>query len=275
MKSLTCMLLSFACAASLLAQTPPPQTTKPQAPPPPMTNPPTTKPAAPRPRATSPAATTTLSVTVTDGRGAPISGVSVRLTGPMDREATTESGGSLRFEGLRSGAYRLRFTREGYIALERELTIPPAQRSLDQHVILSVDDKPAPPPPPPPAPPPAPKPAGLPPPGKAVTVSLPDYIEKNFIGGKEPQKVSSIACSGLQQTVLWQIREPWDNRQHDDADAMLYVIGGEGSLKMNGRDLPLQAGTFVSVPRGTSYGFSRRGRNPLIVLATLGGEPCM
>ena len=55
---------------------------------------------------------------------------------------------------------------------------------------------------------------------------------------------------------------------------MLYVVGGEGALHMNDRDLPLEAGTFVSVPRGMTYGLTRRGRNPLIVLATLGGEPC-
>jgi mannose-6-phosphate isomerase-like protein (cupin superfamily) len=55
---------------------------------------------------------------------------------------------------------------------------------------------------------------------------------------------------------------------------MLYVVGGEGTLRMNDRDVPLDAGTFVSVPRGTAYGFTRRGRNPLIVLATLGGEAC-
>ena len=34
------------------------------------------------------------------------------------------------------------------------------------------------------------------------------------------------------------------------------------------------AGSFAVVPRGTSYGFTRRGRNPLIVLAFLAGAPC-
>ena len=64
-------------------------------------------------------------------------------------------------------------------------------------------------------------------------------------------------------------------RQHDRADAMLYTVGGEGLMRMNERDIPLDAGTFVSVPRGTRYSVTRRGRNPLIVLATLAGEPCM
>lgn len=234
--------------------------------------PPEIDPQTAKPRAASPAVTTTLSVTVTDGIGAPISGVAVRLSGPVDREGATENG-SLRLQGLRSGTYRLRFARDGFITLERDVTVPSGQRSMDQHVMLSAAEGTGAPAPTVPEPEPA-KTGTLPPPGKAVTMELPDFIERNFISGKEPQKVSSVACSGLSQTILWQIREPWANRQHTGADAMLYVIGGEGSLRMDGRDISLQAGSFVSVPRGTTYSIARRGRNPLIVLATMAGEPC-
>jgi mannose-6-phosphate isomerase-like protein (cupin superfamily) len=55
---------------------------------------------------------------------------------------------------------------------------------------------------------------------------------------------------------------------------MLYVIGGDGTLRLDARDVTVQAGSFAVVPRGTTYGFSRRGRNPLIVLAFLAGAPC-
>jgi mannose-6-phosphate isomerase-like protein (cupin superfamily) len=220
-------------------------------------------------RAASPAPTTTLTITVTDGKGTPVSDVAVRASGPVDREGTTQSG-SLRFEGLRTGTYRLRFTHDDFITLERDVNVPAAQRSLDQHVMLSSAPKSAPPPPPPPEPA---KPAPLPPPGKAVTVSVPDFVEQNLITASQPQKVSQLACSGMIQSVLWQVRDAWDNRQHT-SDAMLYVVGGEGTLRMNNSDIALAAGRFVSVPRGSTYNLARRGRNPLIVLASLGGEPC-
>ena len=55
---------------------------------------------------------------------------------------------------------------------------------------------------------------------------------------------------------------------------MLYVIGGEGTLRLDDRDSTLGAGSFAVVPRGTGYGFTPRGRNPLIVLAFLAGAPC-
>ena len=86
---------------------------------------------------------------------------------------------------------------------------------------LSVTLNAAPPPPAPPPPPPAPVVAAtpptpkLPPPGTPKTMSLPDYIEKNFITSREPQKENLIGCSGVGQAMLWQIREPWDGRQHD------------------------------------------------------------
>ena len=100
-------------------------------------------------------------------------------------------------------------------------------------------------------------------------MSLPDYIEKNFITNREPQKENLVGCSGVGQAMLWQIRDPWSGRQHESADGMIYVVGGEGSINIGGRDFTLNAGSFSVVPRGTTYGFTKRGRNPLIVLAAI------
>jgi len=105
-------------------------------------------------------------------------------------------------------------------------------------------------------------------------MELPDYIEKNFISNRETHKEDLVGCSGLGQAMVWQVRETWADRRHDSADAMLYVIGGDGSLRLGDRTVSLGAGSFAVVPRGTDYGFTRRGRNPLIVLAFLAGAPC-
>lgn len=105
-------------------------------------------------------------------------------------------------------------------------------------------------------------------------MALPDFIDGNFISSKEGHKENIVGCSGDGQAVVWQIRDPWDGRVHPAADAMLYVIAGEGTLKLGGSDVALTAGSFAVVPRGTSYGFTRKGRNPLIVLAVLSGAPC-
>ena len=234
------------------------------------------QPAAPRPRprpaAPAPTATGVLVATVTDSAGAPIEGVKVSLTGPLEREGTTIPNGSVRLLGIKQGTYRARFEAEGYYTFEKEYVwrsgaIPPLEASLN-----------AAPPPPPPPPPPDPQPVATSgnsaPPGDPKTMSVPDYIERNFISDKEPQKESLIGCSAGAQTWIWQVREPWTNRQHPDAELMLYVVGGEGTLRLGSRDIQVAAGSFAVVPRGTAYGLSRRGRNPVIALATLSGPPC-
>lgn len=229
-------------------------------------------PAAKRPaRPTTSTAPTTVAITVTDQAGAPLSDVRVNLTGSIDRSGSTQSDGTIKFDGLRPGTYRLRFTNEDWTTFEREIEVRAGQPAPS----LSVALTPAPPAPKPPPPPPEPaKTMQLPPPGKAMSLSVPDFIEKNFITNSQPQKVTPVGCSGLANTVLWQVREPWTDCQHAGADALLYVVGGEGTLRLEGRDMALAAGSFASVPRGTSYNLTRRGRNPLIVLATLAGEPC-
>lgn len=202
------------------------------------------------------------------------------LTGPADREAKSPAGGFTRVQGLRAGTYRARFARDGFITFEREFTWRSGTAAPELSITLNTAAPNAPAPPTPTAPVTAPPPAAaaaapkLPAPGTAKTLSLPDFIEKNFISGREGHKENLVGCSGVGQAVLWQVREPWDGRQHEAADGMLYVIGGEGSIKLVGRELTVTAGSFAVVPRGTTYGFARRGRNPLIVLAILAGAPC-
>ena len=247
-----------------------PPAVKPQ--PPSPTNPkPTTQ--APRPRATG-SATTTALLFITDSSGSPIEGVTVNVIGPVDREVESPASGPTRIAGLRAGTYRVRFTREGFITFEKEI----AWRAGTAAPELSVSLNAAPEAPPPASPPPAPKPepsaAKLPPPGTPKTMPLIDFIEKNLISGKEPQKENLIGCSGVGQALLWQIRDPWNGRQHESADVTIYVIAGEGTLRLGDRDVGVTNGSFAVVPRGTAYGFTRRGRNPLIVLAVLSGAPC-
>lgn len=213
---------------------------------------------------------------ITDGKGKLIEGVTVHVMGPVDRQVTSPDSGPTRVEGLRAGTYRVRFTHEKFITFEKEIVWRAGTAAPELSITLNA--APAPPPPPAPAPAPvapaAPAAPKLPPPGSPKTVSLPDYIEKNFITGREPQKESVIGCSGLGQALLWQIRDPWNGRQHASADGMIYVVAGEGRLKLGDREFTVSSGAFAVVPRGTTYNLSRSGRNPLMVLAILAGAPC-
>ena len=69
----------------------------------------------------------TLAIFVTDPAGNGIGDVKVTAQGPVNKDARTERG-RIVFEDVPAGTYRLRFDREGFISLERELVARPARQ---------------------------------------------------------------------------------------------------------------------------------------------------
>jgi hypothetical protein len=120
---------------------------------------------------------------------------------------------------------------------------------------------------------PPPSPAAVGPTGEPQTVSVPDLLERNFVG-TQPRRETMLACSGNTRTTMIQLNMPLPDRLYAGADAAYYVIGGEGSVRIAGRETKLATNGFVSVPRGTTHSFARTGRRPLILFAVLSGEPC-
>jgi mannose-6-phosphate isomerase-like protein (cupin superfamily) len=235
---------------------------------------------------TTPRATTlTMAIQVTDGTGVFLSDVQVTALGPMMRSGVTGSEGTLRFLNLRPGIYRLRFVREGSITLERDITARAGVLSTVDVTMSTAPPPPKEPEPPPPVAPPAPplpppppvppEPASklLPPPGDPKTVEIPGFLDSNFIG-RAPRKDSTLACSPSGSGRLHQLREAWASHTHDVEDEWLYVIAGQGLLRVGTAEHRLQAGTFSLIPRTVQHSLQPQGRNPLIVLSIMSGGPC-
>jgi hypothetical protein len=110
--------------------------------------------------------------------------------------------------------------------------------------------------------------------GEPRSLSLVDLATRDLIQGNQPRTDTLVSCSGNTRSTLVQLNQDQPQRLYDTAEVTYYVIAGEGALKMNGRDVAINAGTFVSIPRGTAHAIARRGRRPLILLATLSGTPC-
>ena len=259
----------------LLAQAPAPAKAAPA--PQQPTTPPKAAPAQPRPQAPrQPAASTVggMAITVTDGKGTPFANVSVELTGAAARSGETNAAGQLSIPGLRAGTYRLRFSGEGVVAFEREVTLKAREiAKLPITLTAAEPPKPAAAAPPPPPPPPAPGPV-VGPPGQPQVLSVIDLVERELIRNSEPRKDSLVSCSGNTRTMLVQLNDPQAQRVYEDAEVSYYVVAGEGSMKVDGRDVALKAGGYAALPRGTAHAVTRSGRRPLILLATLSGEPC-
>ena len=248
-----------------------------QAGPPPQTPPSAATPSAPK----KPAQTTgttgrdrqtarpNITVTVTNMSGQPVEGVTVRASGPVDRQGATDANGTVLLRNMTAGTYRLRFEHDGFVTLERELT----HGARAANVSVALNAAPAKPVEPEPAPKvDAPAAPILPPAGPPTFVSIPDFVEKNYVGSA-PALSSPVGCVPSASSKVVQLREPLAEHVHQNADELIYVVAGEGTHKIKGNDIPLGAGMFVTVPRGTPHSITRKGRNPIIVLSII-TEPC-
>ena len=261
MRSTTLLIAFIATAAvALHAQGQAPTQAQPPTQPPPQRQP------QPQRRATGGPAT--LAVLVSDPAGAGIGDVKVTMQGAVTREARTEQG-RIVFEDVPAGTYRLRFDRDGFISLEREV-VARGGAPIDVKVTLT----PAPPPPPPPeTKPPAPDPVPPVADGAPVTIDLPSFIEKNYIG-RSAGKTLDLACAATGAATLIQLHEPLAEHTHAKADEFLYVIAGEGTVREGKDQQPLHAGVLILVPRGVAHAVTVTGRNPLVMISIKSGDRC-
>jgi len=212
--------------------------------------------------------TTPVRVTVHDQAGDTVGDARLTLSGDASGEYVTGGAGMAILPDLKDGTYRVRIEHRGFLSLEREFVL---RGGTPKAVDVMLTAAPA-PPPPPPAPAPAPAKA-LPPPGPPVTLSVVEFIEKNFIG-KEPSTDSVLACASAETVRLLQIRESVASHTHADADEILYVVAGEGTAHLDAQTVALKPGMLVLAPRSSAHGFERKGKNPLMLLSTLAGAAC-
>ena len=219
-------------------------------------------------------ASTILTVRVTDRAGAPAREVAVSAEGPVTREGVSDAAGQVLLRTITNGTYRIRASGEKFITLEKEVIVR-AGATAPVEMALS-------PAPPPPEPPPAPQPEPKPAPtltasdakaGESRVVSIADLAERS-LNGRDPIKRVPVACSGLDTTEMIVLRETLNVQPNPNADVMLYVVAGEAMLSLGGRDQTITSGWYAMVPRGAAHVLTRRGRNPAILLSTIGGQPC-
>ena len=216
-----------------------------------------------------PARTTSVRVSVHDPNGESLDGVRLILSGSAEGEYSTAAAGTAVLPNIKDGMYRIRCERDGFITLEREFPVHSAGALTSVDIVLT-------PAPLPPAPPPAPKPAAPlagAPAGPPVNVNIPDFLDTNFIG-RDPMKESILACKPAETVRLLQLRDGVAEHVHDKVDEVLYVVAGDGAVRVGSQTMAVRAGSLAVVPQGVAHAIERRGKNPLVVISTLSGAPC-
>jgi Cupin domain len=267
MKGLLAVLMLGAAVATPSAQTPAP--TPAQTPAQTPAKAPAKAPA-PRPAAAAPKPTS-VRVSVKDQDGTSLTGVRLLLSGTgASGEFVTGAAGTAIVPIPKPGTFRIHCELEGFVTLEREFTVGSGAWNPVEVVLNAA---PPPPPPPPPAKPAEPKAASMPSSGPPLAMSIPDFVDKNFIG-RDPMKESILACKPKETIRLLQMREAIAAHVHDGVDEIIYVVAGDGSMRIGNDESPIHAGSLVFVPNGDNHSIGRKGKNPLIVISTLVGTSC-
>jgi mannose-6-phosphate isomerase-like protein (cupin superfamily) len=187
----------------------------------------------------------------------------VIVSGPAARTARTEGGRAV-FEGLPAGDYRFRFERTGYVTFERQVTGRGA-KPIDVKVTLTPVGLPP------------LKPVGaLPPPAveaKFVVLDMPAFIEKNYVG-RAAGKATPLGCAAGGGGTLLQINDRVAEHTHDDADEFVYVVAGQGAIRLGERQETLGAGVFLMIPRRIAHTLTAGPKKPLVLVSVRAGEKC-
>jgi mannose-6-phosphate isomerase-like protein (cupin superfamily) len=207
------------------------------------------------PKAAAPQAPVSVEVRVTDRQGHAVRSAHVKIDGGAVREGHTSPSGRIAFRGLKPGRHLVRVEHDSFVALEKEFFV-----SADHPAVVVAAMTPD-------------RAGEVGVVGSPRVLSIPDLAEHDLIK-REAVKESALGCSGNADAHLIQLREPLIAHVHQDADEILYVVAGQGILELGDARQKISPGWFSLVPRGTVHSLTRQGKNPLIVLSLLSGEPC-
>jgi mannose-6-phosphate isomerase-like protein (cupin superfamily) len=108
---------------------------------------------------------------------------------------------------------------------------------------------------------------------KPVAIDMPAFIEKYYVG-RAAGKTTAITCATGGDANLLQLNDGLAEHTHADADEFLYVIAGQGAVRMGEKVEALGPGVFRMIPRGTAHVITPAVKKPLVALSLKAGEKC-
>jgi quercetin dioxygenase-like cupin family protein len=117
--------------------------------------------------------------------------------------------------------------------------------------------------------------------GERIPLWVPEEPPSELVEGEEPLLSTYTVVATAQRTagalsVVDTVVPPGNGppvHAHEDADESFYVIGGRTWMRAGGRELSLEQGDYVFVPRGTPHTFKNSTDEPcrIILIYTPGG----
>lgn len=115
-----------------------------------------------------------------------------------------------------------------------------------------------------------------PPSGKAHVLRLADFdqlLAANPLGAEENIKAVPLFRNARSSNVLVQVRDREPLHRHIDSDITVFMLRGEGDMRIGKETRPVKAGDVIHVERNAVHAYINRGPEPAAALVVYSPAP--
>lgn len=109
--------------------------------------------------------------------------------------------------------------------------------------------------------------------GKYNTKQLEQLLEQNKPAPNENIKVVSLFRSARSSNLLVQVRDREPLHRHIDSDITVFLLRGEGDMRLGKETRPVKAGDVIHIERGAVHAYINRGPEPAAALVVYSPAP--
>jgi quercetin dioxygenase-like cupin family protein len=113
-------------------------------------------------------------------------------------------------------------------------------------------------------------------PGKTHVPRQADFdqmLAANPLGAGENIKVMELSRNARASNVLVQVRDREPLHRHIDSDITVFMLRGEGDMRIGKETRPVKAGDVIHIERGTVHAYINRGPEPAAALVVYSPAP--
>lgn len=109
--------------------------------------------------------------------------------------------------------------------------------------------------------------------GKYNARDLDRLLEENKLAGGENIKVVTLSRNTRSANMLVQVRDREPLHRHADSDIAVFLLRGEGDMRIGKDALPVKAGDVIHIERGAVHAYINRGPEPAAALVVYSPAP--
>jgi quercetin dioxygenase-like cupin family protein len=109
--------------------------------------------------------------------------------------------------------------------------------------------------------------------GKYDTKQLEQLLEQNQPAPNENIKVVPLSRNARSSNILVQVRDREPLHRHADSDITVFLLRGEGDMRIGQETRPVKAGDVIHIERGAIHAYINRGPEPAAALVVYSPAP--